>query len=59
MTLRVYGRTEYAEPLVALGAIEDDADPRAAFEGAWLELVVFPEDAVHWIVRDGGTVDDD
>ena len=58
MTLRVYGRTEYAEPLVELGAADDGTDMRSAYEGEWVELVVFPEEAIHWIVRDGETVDD-
>jgi hypothetical protein len=59
MTLRVYGRTEYAEPLVELGTLDDRADPRAAYAGEWVELVTFPEDAIHWIVREGRMVDDE
>jgi hypothetical protein len=59
MTLLVYGRTEYAEPLVQVGTAEDESDVLAAYEREWIELVSFPEDAVHWIVRDGEDVDDD
>ena len=58
MTQRVYGRTEYAEPLVEYGMIEDDDDPRAAFDGDWVELVAVPEEAIQWIIRDGNEVDD-
>jgi hypothetical protein len=58
MTLRVYGRTEYAEPLVELGAAEDGTDIRNAYAGRWVELVAFSEDAMHWIIRDGDEVDD-
>lgn len=59
MTLLVYGRTEYAEPLVELGTASDDSDVRGSYDGDWVELVSFPVDAVHWIVRDGEDVDDD
>ena len=58
MTLRVYARTEYAEPLVELGTADDGSDVRASYDGAWVELVAFPEDAMHWIIRDGEDVDD-
>jgi hypothetical protein len=57
MSLRVYGRTEYAEPLVELGTADDGSDVRSAYEGDWVELVAFPEDAIQWIVRDGEDVD--
>lgn len=53
MTLCVYGRTEYAEPLVDIGTVADDADPKAAFAAEWVELVTFPQDEIHWIIRDG------
>ena len=59
MTLRVFGRTEYAEPLVELGTAEDGSDVRGAFDDEWVELVAFPEQAVHWIIRDGERVDDE
>ena len=39
MTLRVYGRSEYAEPLVELGPADEDADVRARYDGEWVELV--------------------
>jgi hypothetical protein len=59
VTLRVFGRTEYAEPLVELGTAEGGSDVRGAYGGEWVELVSFPEDAIHWIIRDGERVDDD
>ena len=59
MTLLVYGRTEYAEPLVEQGTVADDSNVLEAYGAEWVELVAFPEDAVHWIVRDGQDVDDD
>lgn len=59
MTLRVYGRTEYAEPLVELGGAEAGSDVRGVYEGEWVELVAFPEEAIHWIIRDGERIDDD
>ena len=58
MTLRVYGRTEYAEPLVELGTADDSSDVRATYDGEWVELVAFREHAMHWIIRDGDEVDD-
>jgi len=58
VTLRIYGRSEYAEPLTELGIVGDDTDVRAAYEGEWVELVALPEDAIHWIIRDGREVDD-
>jgi hypothetical protein len=59
VTRLVYGRTEYAEPLVELGSASDDDNVLEAYEGEWVELVSFPEDAVHWIIRDGKAVEDD
>jgi hypothetical protein len=58
MTLRVYGRTEYAEPLVELGTAADDSDARNVYDGEWVELVAFPERAMYWIIRGGEEVDD-
>jgi hypothetical protein len=58
LTLRVYGRTEYAEPLVELGTIDDASDVPTAYEGNWVELVTFPEGAMHWIIRDGEEIED-
>ena len=58
MTLCVYGRTEYAEPLVELGTADDGRDVRSAYDGEWIELVAFPEEAIHWIIRDGEELDD-
>jgi hypothetical protein len=56
VTRLVYGRTEYAEPLVEVGSV-DGQEVLAAFAGEWVELVAIPEDAVHWIVRDGKEVE--
>jgi hypothetical protein len=58
MTLHVYGRTEYAEPLVERGTADDATDVRAEYAGEWVELVAFPEHAIHWIIRDGREVED-
>jgi hypothetical protein len=52
----VYGRTEYAEPLVQLGSTHDE-DVQRAFPGEWVELVAFPEERVVWIVRDGQVIE--
>jgi hypothetical protein len=51
--LLVFGRTEYAEPLTEQGAVAAGEDVRARYPGAWVELVVFPREAVQWIIRDG------
>jgi hypothetical protein len=59
VTRHVYGRTEYAEPLVQLGTVDDEVDVRAAYAGEWVELVAFPDSAIHWIVRSGRRVDDE
>jgi hypothetical protein len=53
----VFGRTEYAEPLVELGSTE--GDPLAAFPGDWVELIAFPDDVRRWIVREGKEVEDE
>jgi hypothetical protein len=59
----VYGRTEYAEPLAEQGLLDDPsagevADrARAGFQGEWVELIAFPANAAHWIVRDGEEVE--
>jgi hypothetical protein len=49
----VFGRTEYAEPLTERGTAATGDDVLAAYPGPWVELVTFPRDAVHWIIRDG------
>ncbi len=51
--LLVFGRTEYAEPLTERGTAPPDEDVLATHAGPWVELVVFPREAVHWIIRDG------
>jgi hypothetical protein len=56
MTTMVYGRTEYAEPLVELGTT-DDEDVQRAFPGEWVELVAFPAERMVWIVRGGQEID--
>jgi len=58
LTVRVYGRTEYAEPLAELGSAPDGSDVRAVHSGDWLELVTFPETSIHWIIRRGEPADD-
>ena len=53
---RVLGRTAYPEPLEDQGMVEA-ADDRAAaaaaldrFGDRWVELVLVPERAVHWVI---------
>jgi hypothetical protein len=55
VTLRVYGRTEYAEPLTERSSVATLDDMPT---GEWVELVAIPEEAIHWIVRDGEDADD-
>jgi hypothetical protein len=43
--------------LTEVGTVEDGTDPQAVFPGDWVELVAFPEHAIHWIVREGVEVD--
>jgi hypothetical protein len=56
---RVAGRTAYAEPLELQGTVEaagDDAAAAAAvdrFGDRWVELVLVPERAVHWVIGGG------
>jgi hypothetical protein len=57
VTVRVYGRTAYAEPLTEVGIVDDGADVLAGFPGDWVELVTFPESAIRWIIADGAEVD--
>lgn len=53
---RVFGRTSYPEPLEFQGVLRapgDDAAPSVALERFgrdWVELVVIPERAIHWIL---------
>ena len=51
--LLVFGRTEYTEPLTERGVAPTVDDVLATHPGSWVELVVFPRSAVHWIIRDG------
>jgi hypothetical protein len=55
---RVFGRTEYAEPLEFRGTVST-ADQEAAsaealrrFGGGWVELVLLPERSIHWVLRE-------
>ena len=56
---RVLGRTAYPEPLEHRGTVEaaDDAAAAAAalerFGDRWVELVLVPERAVHWVLGGG------
>ena len=56
---RVLGRTAYPEPLEHQGMVEaadDDTAAAAALErfgDGWVELVLVPERAVHWVVGGG------
>ena len=55
---RVFGRTEYAEPLEFRGTVtaaDHDAasgDALRRFGGGWVELVLLPERSIHWILRE-------
>jgi hypothetical protein len=51
--LLIFGRTEYAEPLTERGEAGAGEDVLATHPGEWVELVMFPRSAVHWIIRDG------
>jgi hypothetical protein len=51
--LLVFGRMEYAEPLTERGTAAAVTDVQAAYPGPWVELVVFPRGAAHWIIREG------
>jgi hypothetical protein len=56
VTYLVFGRTAYAEPLALLSTV-DAATPPAIDDldvgDGWLELVLVPEDAAIWVLRDG------
>jgi hypothetical protein len=53
---RVLGRTAYPEPLELQGVLEAGDDRAAAaaaldrFGDRWVELVLLPEQAVHWVI---------
>jgi len=54
---RVFARAEYAEPLELQGILRAAGDAAAAeqarrrFGGDWVELVLLPERAIHWVLR--------
>jgi hypothetical protein len=53
---RVLGRTAYPEPLEHQGTVEAPDDRAAALErfgDRWVELVLVPERAVHWVIGGG------
>jgi hypothetical protein len=54
---RVFGRTSYPEPLEFQGTLRADDDTAAATAALerhgrrrWVELVLIPERAIHWIL---------
>jgi hypothetical protein len=54
----VYGRSDWEQPLTHQGSVEADS-PEAARAAAlerfgpdWVELTVFPADAVVWVLRE-------
>ena len=57
---RVLGRTAYPEPLAHQGMVEAADDAAAAqaaldrFGRRWVELVLVPERAVHWVLGPHG-----
>jgi hypothetical protein len=53
----VFGRTQYAQPLTLVSTIDAGAPPTIDdVGGEWLEVVVVPESAAIWIIRDGDLV---
>ena len=56
---RVLGRTAYPEPLELQGTVEAADDGGAAeaaldrFGDRWVELVLVPDRAVHWVIGGG------
>ncbi len=57
----VFGRRGYAEPLAQIGERSADSLPSVKAVGLgddWLELVVIPEDAIIWVIRDAELVDE-
>jgi hypothetical protein len=56
---RVLGRTAYPEPLEHQGTVEAADDGAAAevalerFGDRWVELVLVPDRAVHWVIGGG------
>jgi hypothetical protein len=58
-TYLVFGRREYAEPLGLLTTVDAATTPdRADLDVGddWLELVLAPEDAAIWVIRDAHLV---
>lgn len=56
----IFGRTEYAEPLALVTAVDTAATPTLDdldVGTGWLELVVVPEAAAIWMLRDGEPVE--
>lgn len=56
----IFGRIEYAEPLALVTTVEADTTPALDDLDVgtdWLELVVVPEQAAIWVLRDGEPVD--
>jgi hypothetical protein len=58
---RVFARAEYAEPLELKGSLRAAGDAAAAdqalrrFGPDWVELVLLPERAIHWVLRPEGS----
>lgn len=56
MRYLVFARKAYAEPLRYQGALEAEGNPKGkaeqAFGEEWLEVVLVPEAAVRWVVRE-------
>jgi hypothetical protein len=60
-TYLVFGRTQYAEPLALLTTMESTDPPTRqdlVVGDDWLELVVVPETAAIWVVRNARLVVD-
>lgn len=56
----IFGRTEYAEPLALVTTVDAGSTPTLDDLDVgtdWLELVVVPEEAAIWVLRDGEPVE--
>jgi hypothetical protein len=61
VTYHLYVRNEYAEPLARVATFEHDAVPTlddlpVDRDPGWLEVVVIPDEAITWVLRDADLV---
>jgi hypothetical protein len=60
-TYHVFARSAYADPLGHVTEVELDELPSLETlpvdrDPTWIELVVIPDDDIHWVIRDGRLV---